>query len=225
MRRHTGQHRSVAVIADVQIYRCHPRRHPQCLSDVEGLFGIVTVLRSQAGYRRSIRGNAFDGGGPLLSSIFVVGVHVGYIESKKFEQSDILAFAGESRSLIISGSHVATAEGLTWTGAGRSGRFYARRPPRYQGTWNGIVVQAGDVPELERQVDRGFAVRRIKIPISVGVMIDAQVDVERGFEGRYRALELHVHGVTRAAGHGETVGARKTHQRVIVMLTRSELLR
>ena len=36
----------------------------------------------------------------------------------------------------------------------------------YQRTRDGIIVQSGNVPELERQIDRGFAVRRIKIAIS-----------------------------------------------------------
>src|ERR1700722_13660700 len=189
MRRHAAQHGSIAVIADVTVNRRYPWRHAERLGNVEGLLCIVTALRREAVDGASIGGNAYALCGPLLLGVLVVGVDIGNVEPEKLQQSDVLALAGESGALVISGPHVATAERSSRTGPGCRGRLHARGAARHQGTRNRIVIQAGDVPELEGQVDGGFAIRRIKVAVRIGIVIDAHIDMERRLDGRYRPLE------------------------------------
>ena len=131
MRRHATQHGGIAVVTHVYVHCGYTRGHAERLSDVNGLFGIVTALRSEAVDGASIRGNAYDLGGPFLLGVLVVGIHVGYVKSQELQQPDVLALAGESGSLVVSRPHVAAAKGGSRTGAGcgrglHASKVYAR---------------------------------------------------------------------------------------------------
>ncbi len=56
------------------------------------------------------------------------------------------------------------------------------------------------------------------------MLIHAHVDVKGLFHRRHRALELHIHRIARAADHLETVGLRELYHRIVVVLSRSELV-
>src|SRR5271168_1987315 len=90
---------------------------------------------------------------------------------------------------------------------------------------SGVIVQAGDVPETERQVYCRFAVRRIKRASLRGVLVGAQIHVESFFDARYCADEPQVHGITGAAGNLKAAGFRERHQRVPFFLAGSESCR
>ena len=55
-------------------------------------------------------------------------------------------------------------------------------------------------------------------------MIETHFYVQGGLDGRDRALELDVHGIAGATGHGKAVGFRETDQGVIILLAGAEPL-
>ena len=83
---------------------------------------------------------------------------------------------------------------------------------------DGIVVQTGDVPERERQVGAGLAVRPVEDAILGGMLVGQQVHVEGRFDGRNRSLDLHLHAIARSANHGESMLLNVTHDCVILFL-------
>src|SRR5277367_3156652 len=89
--------------------------------------------------------------------------------------------------------------------------------------WNGIIVEAGDVPELEREIDHGLAIGGEEVAVFRGVMVDAHAHVEGDLDVGYRAFDLDFHSVARAADDREAVSFRVTNDRVIVFLSGTKL--
>ncbi len=92
-----------------------------------------------------------------------------------------------------------------------------------QGMGNGVVVEAGDVPKVEGQVDRGLAVGTEEGAVLRGVLIGTHVHMERGFNGCYGAFDLHIHGVARAANDLEAVSLGEADHGVVVLLGGAKL--
>src|SRR5262249_48539779 len=88
---------------------------------------------------------------------------------------------------------------------------------------NRIIVQPGDVPELNIQVGARFAVRTVEGSILGRVLIGQQCHMECGFDGRNGAFDLNFHAIARSADHREAVRERVLHYRVVVALRWAEL--
>src|ERR1700685_885438 len=127
MRGHRTQQGSTAG-AHVDIQSADAGSHSQRLSDVKGLFGVVTG-RSDTVDRGAIGGNALDPSGSFLFRILVVVVYVRDMESGDLQQPDGLALAGERFSFVVSRSHVAAAKRGSGAGPCRGRRLRAGRFP------------------------------------------------------------------------------------------------
>jgi hypothetical protein len=78
-----------------------------------------------------------------------------------------------------------------------------------QGMRDGVVVQAGDMPERKRQAGRGLAVRRVENTILGGMLVSKHVYVESRLYGRNRTFDLHLHAIACTANYGKAVGFRE----------------
>ena len=157
----------------------------------------------------------------------IVRLQVGYIGACKLEQTEVLAGARESSSLVVGSPHVAAAEGRLRTRPRlRLGDFgvHLEISMLERGMRDRIVVQTGDVPELHRQVGAGLAVGRKEGAAFRGVLIDRHRYVECSVDVRDRGRELYVPGFERAANHLKAVRVRESDQGVVVLLARSKPL-
>ena len=104
---------------------------------------------------------------------------------------------------VVGGAHVAAAERLAGAGPRRSGgnpfRFVAAMFQRRAG--NRVVIEAGDVPQLDCQVRPGLTIGRVENAILCGMLIQAQLDVEGLFNPGNRANNVYVHAIARGADH------------------------
>ncbi len=82
---------------------------------------------------------------------------------------------------------------------------------------------------MEGKIRSGFAVRGVEDAVLGGVLVGPQVDMEGSFDGRNRALDLHIHPIARAADNRQAVRLCEGEHGVIVFLRgakpRGELLR
>ena len=88
---------------------------------------------------------------------------------------------------------------------------------------DGVVVQTGDVPEVERQVRRRLAIRGIEGAVLGGVLIGAHAHMEGSLDGRNGAFDLHIHAIACAADYAEAIHLREANDRVIVFLAGTKL--
>ena len=158
-----------------------------------------------------------------MSGVLVVGVYVGDIKSGILQQTDILPRAVQISAAIVGCPHVAAAEGLVRAGAGGGFGFCLRNWFTHEsGARDRIIVQARDVPKLERQVDCWLAVGSEEGAVFRGVLIDAQGHMEGIFDVRHRAFELHIKSIARGLRHIEALRFRECNDGVIIRLAGSK---
>ena len=139
---------------------------------------VSSQLPSKAAGAGPVRGYQRDRNIVGLAGVRIVCVQVGQIGAGIFQQAERLAVAGESCSAVIRRAHVAAAEGGRRAGAGGGHRLHARASVNEGGLRNGVVVQAGNVPEPEREIQRGFAIGRIEGAVFGGVLVEAHGHME-----------------------------------------------
>jgi hypothetical protein len=213
---------AVPLLAHVHVICGYAGSHAARLSDVKGLFRIVTALVSEAIDAGAIRGNTRDDiEGVGLASALVVGVHVLDIKSELLEQPDVLAGAGESGSAVVGRPHVAAAEGLSRTGA-RSLPGRPRPAPwdLYERARASVSNSCPNpkrarVAWADRRWARGLESRRCGFPGDPG-----RGPCSHGKPSRYSrpSRELHVHRIAGAAEHLKAAGLGESDQGVVIFL-------
>src|SRR6202034_4731925 len=93
-----------------------------------------------------------------------------------------------------------------------------------QGTRDRVVIQTGDVPELERQVYGGLAVGRKESTVLRGVLVNTQDHMEGLLHVRHRSDQPQVHGIAGAADCFKTVCLGESNQGVPFFLAGAEPL-
>ena len=78
---------------------------------------------------------------------------------------------------------------------------------------DGVVVEAGDVPELEGQIGGGLAVGRVEGAVLGRMLVGPHAHVEGSLDGGDGAFDLDVHAVAGAADDGEAVRSSRSEQR------------
>ena len=90
-----------------------------------------------------------------------------------------------------------------------------------------VVVQAGNVPELDREVRCGLPVRSVEGPVFSGMPVDIHGHMKGLLNVLYRRRNIDVHAITRSAHHRKAVCFGKMNYGVIILLAwakpRSEL--
>src|SRR5208337_3174244 len=153
-----------------------------------------------------------------LANILVVSVQVGQIGTDVLKQSERLASAVEGACSVVGGAHVAAEERLTRAGTNTGVGVNLLWVVNESWTRNRIVLQARDMPQLERQVHRGLPIRRIEGAVLRGVLVDTHGDVEGSLDACYCSCNLHVHAIAGSAGDLEAVRFRETNHSVIILL-------
>ena len=74
------------------------------------------------------------------------------------------------------------------------------------------------MPEVERQVDRRFAIGSIECAVLCWVLVGAHVDMQCGFDDTNGAFNLNQHSVARATHYFEPIGLGETKDRIVVLL-------
>src|SRR5579872_55450 len=83
---------------------------------------------------------------------------------------------------------------------------------------NGEVVESRHVPERERQVHGGFAVRSVEDAILGRMLVGHQRDVKGRLDRGYRSSDLNLHAIARASDDRQAMGQHVADDRVIVVL-------
>src|ERR1700691_1436355 len=90
------------------------------------------------------------------------------------------------------------------------------------GFWDGVVVESGDVPELEGQVDGGLAVGREEAAVLSGMLIRAHGNVEGLLDGGDGSCDVEVDAIGRGGDDGEAVLPGEIDDGVVVVLGGAE---
>jgi hypothetical protein len=83
---------------------------------------------------------------------------------------------------------------------------------------NGVIVEAGDVPELEGEIDAGLAVGSEEDAVFSGVLVGAQGEVKSLVDGGYGSGDAEVEAVGRGGDDGEAVFLGEGDDGVVVVL-------
>ena len=94
--------------------------------------------------------------------------------------------------------------------------------------WDRIVVQARDVPQLDREIGRGgFPIRSIERTVFAGQVVHAHGHMEGFLDARHRPRDIQVQAIAGSADDRKAVCLRETNHLVIILLAgtkpRSEL--
>src|SRR5580704_3689302 len=87
-----------------------------------------------------------------------------------------------------------------------------------------IVVKTSDVPELNRQKWRGFAVRSEESAIFSGVLINAHGDMQSSLNIFNRAAYVHVQTIARGTNDSKAVRFGEMNDGVIIFRGRTKPL-
>ena len=208
------------------------RRHTQSLGHVESLLGIVATLRRRAAGGSTVGREDCDLGVGGLFDVGVVGLQIGEIGADIFEEAEVLGRTSQQRGSVVGGAHVAAQERSSRTGTGGGVADHGIRRNAVtlcivQAVYdhrvrNRIVVETGNMPQSERQVGGGFAIRTIEGSVLGGVLVDHHAHMEGRLDGRNRALDLHIHAVARTADHCEPVRLNILNDCIIILLRGAE---
>ena len=164
-----------------------------------------------------------------LVDVFEVGSQVGQVGAVILEETEVLAGAGET---VRCRSRRRACRCRGRKPKGRSRWWRGRRPDPASMPWacaysslltrrgsrDGVVIEAGDVPEAEGQVQCGFAIGTEEGAVLGRVLIGAHVHVEGGFNVGHGSLDLDFHAVARPADDLKAVGLCETDHSVVVIL-------
>ena len=88
-----------------------------------------------------------------------------------------------------------------------------------------IVIQARDMPQREREIDRGLLVGCVKSAIFGRVLVLSHFHVKSALHRRDRAGHINVQPVDRSADHCEPVLLKVRNHGVVIVLSGTELTR
>ena len=199
------------------------------------MLGVVAIAASpgvNAGGAGAVGGEEGDGNLVGLADVLVVGVEVGEVGAVVLEEAEVLAGAGEDGATVVGGAHVAAEEGSGGAGAGGGVGddgfgldavgggviIFADE----EGMRDGVVFEAGDVPEIEGQTGGGLAIGGVEGAILGGVLVGDHVDVKGALDGEDAALDLNFHAIAGASGDGEAVGFGEAEDFVVLGLRGAE---
>ena len=134
--------------------------------------------------------------------------------------------AGENCAAVVGCPHIAGKVRAARSGAKHSGvgSYLIRRGLRDHGMRNGIVVQAGNMRHGNAQIERRFAIRRIKDAVLSGMLVVPHPHIECLLDLRNRAADGHNHPICGRAGDGKSIGLGKIDYSLVVLCSGAELL-
>ena len=81
-----------------------------------------------------------------------------------------------------------------------------------------IIIQARDVPQLNREIRRGLPVRSVEGAVFRWVLVDAHGQMEGLLNTSHGSRDVNVDAIRRGANHSQSVSLGETDHRIVIFL-------